>query len=98
MAWILFALVLVEDRVLGAYVLGACAFVLARASLVSSRLDCQTASAFAFARPFFASMNGFGALPLPAAICCIVRPEATERSSSRILSPSSLAYSSRCLI
>ena len=31
----------------------------------------------------FASMNGFGALPLPAAICSIERPEATERSSSR---------------
>ena len=46
-----------------------------------------------------ASMNGFGALPLPCAICAIVRPEATERSSSRIsLASPSLANSSRCLI
>ena len=35
--------------------------------------------------PFVADMNGFGALPLPAAICSIARPDATERSCSRIL-------------
>ena len=33
-------------------------------------------------------MNGFGALPLPAAIAAMVRPDATERSSSSIASPS----------
>ena len=36
------------------------------------------------ARPFVASMNGFGAFPLPSAICSIDRPEATDLSSSRI--------------
>ena len=46
-----------------------------------------------------ASMNGFGALPLPCAISAIDRPEATERSSSRMsLASPSLANSSRCLI
>ena len=44
-------------------------------------------------------MNGLAALPLPAAISAIVRPEATERSSSVGPSPlPSTAPSSRCLI
>ena len=39
------------------------------------------------------------ARPLPAAICSMVRPEATERSFVRMASPSpGLAHSSRCLI
>ncbi len=74
---------------------------LARASAAVPRLECQTASALPLlpVLPFLASMNGFGARPLPSAICAIDRPEATDRSSSRIDSPSpSLANSSRCLI
>src|SRR5450631_3675670 len=46
----------------------------ARASAASPRFEFQTASAFP--GPDFAVMNGFGALPLPSAICRIVRPEA----------------------
>src|SRR5664279_3528924 len=74
----------------------------ARASAASPRFEFQTASGLArpdFARPDFAVMNGFGALPLPSAIWSIDRPEATEASSSRtLLALPSLANSSRCLI
>src|SRR5580765_3079480 len=60
--------------------LGDAALVFTRASAASPRLDCQIASASALARPPLASMNGFGALPLPCEICCIDRPEATDLS------------------
>ena len=51
-----------------------------------SRFECQTALALKlFALP---SMNGFGLRPLPAAISSMLRPEATERSWSRMPSSS----------
>src|SRR3954469_11759195 len=72
-------------------------FFALRGSAASPRFEFHTASARP--PPFLADMNGFGALPLPAAICSIARPEATERSSSRmLLALPSRAYSSRCLI
>ena len=45
---------------------GAAALVFARASAAEPRLESQVASALAL--PPFASMNGFGALPLPTLI------------------------------
>src|SRR5258708_6497177 len=68
-----------------------------RGCAASLRFEFQTASAGNVFLVF--SMKGFGRGPLPAAISAIVRPEATERSSATIASPSfSRANSSRCLI
>ena len=52
---------------------------------VFSRFECQTA--FALKLFCFASMNGLGLRPLPAAISSMVRPEATDRSLLRTASP-----------
>ena len=43
-------------------------------------------------------MNGLPGLPLPAAICAMLRPEAIERSCFSSASPALRAYWSACLI
>ena len=71
--------------------------LLRRCAGASSRLEFHTASARAGLR--LASMKGFGEAPFPAAICSMLRPEATERSASSTPSPSpGRAASSLCLI
>src|SRR5258705_12835343 len=71
--------------------------LLARVFAVSARLEFHTASGGA---PFLdLNMKGFRRGPVPAAIGSIVRPEATDRSSCSIASPSLLrANSSGCFI
>ena len=71
---------------------------LARSSSAWPVVESQTASG-AGALPS-RSMKGVGALPLPAAIVRIARPDATERSIVRTPPPSSpsLASASRCLM
>ena len=71
--------------------------LLRRFAGASSRLEFHTASARAGLR--LASMKGFGEGPFPAAICSMLRPEATERSASSTPSPEpGRAASSLCLI
>src|SRR5579863_8271248 len=71
----------------------------AAAADADSALGLPVHTASALVRVVFASMKGVGRLPTPSAICFMVRPDATERSSaSNAPSSPGLALESRCLI